>query len=124
MKFNKAQREFFKTYAVQTVKTALTHVAAQNGLEINQDALDRAMDVVNLEPLAEAAGKAFLERVEFKTLVKVDKYVQSEDFLKVAQAGAEVSQAINAELSEVLMPFFAMLGQRQAQEEQEELPQE
>ncbi|WIC39307.1 hypothetical protein VDTJJZMW_CDS_0188 [Pseudomonas phage LPS-5] len=116
MKFNKAQREFFKNYAVQSVKATLNHVAAQNGLEIDQGALDRALEVVNLEPLAEAAGKAFLERVEFKTLVKVDKYVQTEEFINVSRAGAEVAEAISAELSEVLLPFFAMLGQNHSQE--------
>lgn len=89
-KLTKKEREFFDTY---------TKALVQNMLLVNSnpdytDAVAIASGVVlegtNLEELSQTLGKEFLTKVEFKELVKVDKFLKSEEYLRVITTANEV----------------------------------
>ncbi len=102
VKLNKAQREFFNAFAFNAVSGLLVAVHEMNGSEATQEELIGQVQDTDLTALTNLIAKEFTDRVEFKTLVKVDKFLKTEEALSVITASTEVSHAINTQLIEVI----------------------
>lgn len=102
IKLTKAQKEFFGAFAFNAVTGLLVAVHEMNGSETPQEELVGQVQDSDLSKLTQLIGQKFLERVDFKTLVKVDKFLKSEEAISVVVASTEVSNSINQELIEIV----------------------
>lgn len=102
VKLTKAQKEFFGAFAFNAVTGLLVAVHDMNGSETPQEELVGQVQDTDLSKLTQLIGQKFLERVDFKTLVKVDKFLKSEEAISVVVASTEVSNSINEELIELV----------------------
>lgn len=98
VKLTKAQKEFFGAFAFNAVTGLLVAVHEMNGSETPQEELVGLVQDTDLSAITQLIGQKFLERVDYKTLVKVDKFLKSEDAISVVVASTEVSNSINNEL--------------------------
>lgn len=102
IKLTKAQREFFGAFAFNAVTGLLVAVHEMNGSETPQEELVGLVQDTDLKDLTQVIGEKFLERVDFATLKKVDKFLKSEDAVSVVVASTEVSNSINELLIEIV----------------------
>jgi hypothetical protein len=102
IKLTKAQKEFFGAFAFNAVTGLLVAVHEMNGSDEPTENLVGKVQDTDLTALTQLIGEKFLERVEFKTLVKVDKFLKSEDAVSVVVASTEVSNSIDRELIELV----------------------
>ncbi len=102
MALTKAQNEFFSKFVKNAVQNLLISAAAPQYAEAVRDASAEALEEVNLKALTEGLGAVFLERVDFATLKRVNKFLESEDYQKVNVASSEALNAVEDLLSEVL----------------------
>lgn len=116
-KLPKAQREFYGAFARNAVQNILAPILEFRGLDISQEGLDAVLDQVDLTSLTAAIAAGFNERVDFKTIVKVDKFMKSEEFLNVAQASGEVNALVQSALIEVVAPLIPLTPEEQAAKE-------
>lgn len=117
-KLTKTQKEFFTEFSRQSVSEVLVPVLAQHEQlsEVPYDLIRSMVETLDLSELSDAVGKEFLARVDFKTLKKVDTFVRSDDFQKVALAGAEVNYAVHELLIGVIRPLIEQLDSETASE--------
>ena len=102
IKLTKAQREFFGAFAFNAVTGLLVAVHELNGSEEPVENLVGLVQDTDLKDLTQLIGEKFLERVDFATLKKVDKFLKSEDAVSVVVASTEVSNSINDVLVEIV----------------------
>lgn len=102
IKLTKAQREFFGAFAFNAVTGLLVAVHEMNGSEEPVENLVGKVQDTDLADLTQLIGEKFLERVDFATLKKVDKFLKSEDAVSVVVASTEVSNSINDVLIEIV----------------------
>lgn len=102
IKLTKAQREFFGAFAFNAVTGLLVAVHEMNDSDAETEDLVGIVQDTDLSELTQLIGEKFLERVDFKTLVKVDKFLKSEDAVNVVVASTEVSNSINDKLIEIV----------------------
>ncbi len=102
IKLTKAQREFFGAFAFNAVTGLLVAVHEMNGSDAEVEDLVGKVQDTDLTALSQLIGEKFLERVDFKTLVKVDKFLKSEDAISVVTASTEVSNSINEVLIDIV----------------------
>ena len=102
VKLTKAQKEFFGAFAFNAVTGLLVAVHEMNGSEEPVDNLVGLVQDTDLKDLTQVIGEKFLERVDFATLKKVDKFLKSEDAVSVVVASTEVSNSINELLIEIV----------------------
>jgi len=105
-KLTKAQREFFGSFAHNAVENILIPLLEIKGIELNAEQAKAVMETIDLKDLTQAIGEGFLERVDFKTISKVDRFMKSEDFTKVIAASTDVNAAVQAELVQVIAPLI------------------
>lgn len=117
VKLPKAQREFYGDFARVAVQNILAPILEFRGLDISQEGLDAVLDQVDLTSLTAAIAAGFNERVDFKTVVKVDKFMKGEDFNAVAQASAEVNALVQGALIEVVAPLIPLTDEEKAAKE-------
>lgn len=106
VKLNKAQREFFGTFATNAVENILGPVLEFKGVEITAEQVTEVVKTLDLTELTNAIGRAFIERVDFKTIVKVDKFMKSEEFTNVVLASSEVNALVQGELVQIIAPLI------------------
>jgi hypothetical protein len=102
IKLTKTQREFFGAFAFNAVAGLLVAVHEMNGSDTETEELVGLVQDTDLKDLTQLIAEKFLERVDFKTLVKVDKFLKSEDAVSVVVASTEVSNSINDTLIEIV----------------------
>lgn len=102
IKLTKAQKEFFGAFAFNAVTGLLVAVHEMNGSDEPVDNLVGLVQDSDLSGLTQVIGEKFLERVDFATLKKVDKFLKSEDAISVVTASTEVSNSINDLLIEIV----------------------
>lgn len=117
VKLPKAQREFYGMFARNAVQNILAPILEFRCLDISQEGLDEVLDQVDLSDLVAAIAAGFNERVDFKTIVKVDKFMKSEEFLSVAQASGEVNGLVQGALIEVIAPLIPLTDEEKAAKE-------
>lgn len=102
IKLTKAQKEFFGAFAFNAVTGLLVAVHEMNGSDAETEDLVGLVQDTDLSALTQVIGEKFLERVDFATLKKVDKFLKSEDAISVVVASTEVSNSINELLVEIV----------------------
>lgn len=102
-KLTKAQKEFFAEFARNDLSNTLFPVLAAQGLEFTPEVAKELLDMLDLEAYTEIVGKAFLERVDFTTIKRIDKIMKSEEFNKVIVASHQVSDAVHEERLRILV---------------------
>ena len=102
IKLTKAQKEFFGAFAFNAVTGLLVAVHEMNGSDAAVEDLVGKVQDTDLTALTQLIGEKFLERVDFATLKKVDKFLKSEDAVSVVVASTEVSNSINDVLIEIV----------------------
>lgn len=105
-KLKKAEREFFSTFATGAVTGILGPVLEFKGVEITDEQLADVIATLDLTDLTTGIGQSFLSLVDFKTLVKVDKFMKSEEFIKVIQASSAVNAMVQEQLVQVIAPLI------------------
>lgn len=105
-KLTKAQKEFFGAFASNAVENILGPVLEFKGVEISNDQLMEVVKTLDLTELTQAIGQAFLDRVDFKTILKVDKFMKSDEFSSVVMASSEVNGLVQGELIQVVAPLI------------------
>lgn len=106
VKLNKAQREFFGAFSRNAVSNILGPVLAYKGVEITDEQLAGVVDTIDMSTLTQAIAEAFMERVDFKTLVKVDRFMKGDEFMSVVAASSEVNAAVQSELVQIIAPMI------------------
>lgn len=106
VKLTKAQREFFGAFASNAVENILGPVLEFKGVEITAAQVSEVVKTLDLTELTNAIGRAFIERVDFKTIVKVDKFMKGEEFTKVVLASSEVNALVQSELVQIVAPLI------------------
>lgn len=101
-KLTKAQREFFYDFAKNDLSNSLFPILHAQGLTLTPELADELMNMVDLNTYTEIVGAAFLERVDFATIKRVDKIMKSDDFNNVIVASHQVSDAVNDERIRIL----------------------
>lgn len=94
-KLTKAQREFFYEFARNDISNCLFPILHAQGLEFTAEVANEVLDSINIDPYVELIGAAFLERVDFATIKKVDKIMKSDEFHNVIVASQQVSDVVN-----------------------------
>lgn len=121
VKLNKAQREFFGTFAANAVENILGPVLEFKGVEITAEQVAEVVKTLDLTELTNAIGRAFIERVDFKTIVKVDKFMKGEEFTNVVLASSEVNALVQSELVQIVAPLIPQDAPEQPELQPDEL---
>jgi len=106
VKLNKAQREFFGSFASNAVENILGPVLEFKGVDITAEQVTEVVKTLDLTELTNAIGRAFIDRVDFKTIVKVDKFMKGEEFTSVVMASSEVNAMVQGELVQIIAPLI------------------
>lgn len=117
VKLTKAQKEFFGSFAVNAVENILGPVLEFKGVEITAEQVAEVVKTLDLTDLTNAIGRAFIERVEFKTILKVDKFMKSEEFSSVVMASSEVNGLVQSELVQIIAPLIPQDAEEATAEE-------
>lgn len=102
MKLTKAQYTFFEGFTKNAIKNLLISQTKPEYAEQVLAASDEVLEGANLKTLVEAIGTAFLAQTDFKTIIKVDKFLKSPEYLAVTNASSAVLVGVADELAEVL----------------------
>lgn len=105
-KLTKAQKEFFGAFASNAVENILGPVLEFKGIEITAEQVHEVVKTLDLTDLTNAIGRAFIDRVDFKTIVKVDKFMKGEEFTSVVMASSEVNAMVQGELVQIIAPLI------------------
>jgi hypothetical protein len=105
-KLTKAQKEFFGKFASNAVENILGPVLEFRGVEITAEQVSNVVATLDLTTLTEAIARAFIDRVDFKTIVKVDKFMKGEEFTNVVTASSEVNALVQGELIQIIAPLI------------------
>jgi hypothetical protein len=101
-KLTKAQREFFADFARNDISNSLFPILHAQGLEFTEEIANEFLDLVNLDAYTEIVAQAFLERVDFVTIKKIDKIMKSDEFQNVIVASHQVSDVVHEERIRIL----------------------
>lgn len=101
-KLTKAQREFFYDFAKNDLSNTLFPILHAQGINMTAELAEELMAMVDLDTYTETIGAAFLERVDFTTIKRVDKIMKSDEFNNVIVASQQVSDAVNDERIRIL----------------------
>ena len=110
MALTKKQREFFDRFSRNILVNTVVLRLEQQGTILDQDTLDnvnKAVESIDITSLVESAGEKLLERVDFATLVKVEKFLTNPETQKALTAAQEVGIAVQVEVYEILSQLFA-----------------
>lgn len=106
VKLTKAQREFFYEFAKNDLSNALFPILSAQGLELTPELAAELLAMIDLTSYTEIVGKAFLEKVDFAALKRVDKVMKSDEFNQVIFASHLVSEAVHDERIRILLALI------------------
>lgn len=101
-KLNKTQREFFHAFAKNDLSNSLFPILHAQGIEFTPELAEELLSMVDLEAYTQIIAAAFLERVEFAAIKRVDKVMRSEEFTNVMIASHQVGDIVNDERVRIL----------------------
>lgn len=101
-KLTKAQREFFSEFAKNDLGNALFPILHAQGIQLTPELAEELLNLVDLDAYTEIVGAAFLERVDFTTVKRVDKIMKSDEFNNVIVASQQVSDIVYDERIRIL----------------------
>lgn len=102
-KLTKAQKEFFTEFARNDLSNTLFPILAGQGITFTPELAKELLDMVDLDTYTEIVGQAFLERIDFTTIKRVDKIMKSDEFNNVIVASHQVSDAVHEERMRILV---------------------
>lgn len=105
-KLTKAQREFFYSFAKNDLSNALFPILDAQGLELTPELANELLEMVDLTAYTDIVGKAFLEKVDFAAIKRVDKIMKSDEFNQVVFASHLVSEAVHEERIRILLAMI------------------
>lgn len=101
-KLTKAQKEFFTKFTKTAIQNILlTQVKPEYAAAV-RDASTAALAEADISSLRDAVAREFLARTDFKTVVRVDKFLSSEDYAHVNRVASEVLESVEGELGAML----------------------
>lgn len=106
VKLTKTQKEFFGAFAKNAVENILGPVLEFKGVEITPEQVTEVVKTLDLTDLTNAIGRAFIDRVDFKTILKVDKFMKSDEFTSVVMASSEVNGMVQSQLVQTIAPLI------------------
>lgn len=106
VKLKKAEKQFFGDFAANAVSNILAPILEYRGVDITNEQVTEVIKTLDLSVLTQAIGQSFLERVSFKDIVKVDKFMKSEEFQAVVLASTEVNAMVQGELIQIVAPLI------------------
>jgi phage-related baseplate assembly protein len=101
---------FFERFAKNIITNTVLIQLSEAGNTITDDLSQTVQEAVNgqdVSSLTEAVGVALLERVEYKTLVKVEKFLVSEDARQAMTAAQEVGNLVQQEVFDLIEVLLA-----------------
>lgn len=101
-KLTKAQREFFYDFAKNDLSNTLFPILHAQGLQLTPELAEELLKMVDLNSYTETIGQAFLERVDFATIKRVDKIMKGDEFNNVIIASQQVSDVVNEDRIRIL----------------------
>jgi hemerythrin superfamily protein len=101
-RLTKAQREFFTEFAKNSVGNALFPILHAQGFEFTPELAKKLIDMQELTEFTELVGQAFLQRVDFNAIKRVDKIMKSDEFQDVIVASQQVNDVVNDQLIDIL----------------------
>lgn len=101
-KLTKAQREFFSEFAKNDLGNALFPILHAQGIQLTPELAEELLNLVDLDAYTEIVGAAFLERVDFTTVKRVDKIMKSDEFNNVIVASQQVADLVYDERIRIL----------------------
>ena len=108
-KLTKKQREFFDKFSRNILANTILMDINAKGHEVTDEVAERVVDIVSRQDvttLSEAVGKALLEKVPFATLVKVEKFLNTDEAKDAMKAAQEVGAAVQDELYALVHEMF------------------
>lgn len=109
-KLTKTQKAFFEKFAKNILTNTILMDMTSKGFEVTDEVVvqvQKLVDQQNVDSLVTAVGTAMLERAEFKTLVKVEKFLNSEEARTATRAAQEVGATVQEELYALIHEMFA-----------------
>lgn len=119
MALTKAQREFFGEFARNDLSNSLFPILHAQGIEFTPELASQLLDMIDLKAYTEIVGAAFLERVDFAAVKRVDKIMKSDEFNAVIVASHQVADAVHDERIRILtqlIPTQEGFGEEEAAE--------
>lgn len=101
-KLTKVQREFFADFAKNDLSNTLFPILHAQGLQLTPELAEELLNLIDLEEYTNIIGAAFLERVDFAIIKRVDKIMKSDEFNNVIVASQQVSDVVNDERIRIL----------------------
>jgi len=93
-KLSKQQKEFFQSFVRETIVGIVSQISGEETAgrlpAVADIILKESLAVGNLDHIVDAFATAMLDKVDFKTLKKVDAFMKSDDYIKVMLAMQEV----------------------------------
>lgn len=105
-KLTKAQKEFFTEFAKNSLANSLFPLLKMKGLEFTHDKAKELIDMIDVSDLAEGIGQAFLQRVSFTEVKRINAIMKSDEFVRVIAASHEVGADTEAQLMELLVQLI------------------
>lgn len=100
---------FFERFAKNIITNTVLLELSNQGNTITDDLSEKIQQAINgqdVSTLTQAVGVAMLERVEYKTLLKVEKFLVSEEARTAMIAAQEVGNLVQAEVFEMITEFL------------------
>jgi hypothetical protein len=111
-KLSKQQKEFFQSFVRETIVGIVSQISGEETAgrlpAVADIILKESLAVGNLDHIVDAFATAMLDKVDFKTLKKVDAFMKSEDYVKVMMATHNV---VFAEYREDFMNLVAAVSE-------------
>lgn len=103
-------RPFFERFAKNILTNTVLIQFSEAGTVVTPElgeAVKQVIDSKDCSSLTEAVGVALLERVEYKTLLKVEKFLVSPDARQAMLAAQEVGNLVEQEVYDMLQEFLS-----------------
>lgn len=100
---------FFERFAKNILTNTVLIQLSEGGNTITDElssSVKQVIDSKDCSSLTNAVGVALLERVEYKVLVKVEKFLVSEDARQAMIAAQEVGNLVQEEVFDLLRDFL------------------
>lgn len=110
MALTKKQREFFDRFSRNILVNTLIMRLDQAGMALTDEdvaKINLVVDSADVSSISKAASEKLLEKVDFATLVKVEKFLTAPETKKALDAAQEVGIAVQVEVYDTLNQLFS-----------------
>lgn len=103
MKLTKVKRDFFDSYARESIKSMLLLQTKPEYKQVVAQAADLVLADSDVSVLSHAIAVSLLAQCDFKVITKVDKLLRSDDVVTVTKASQKTLLDVQDQLAEVLV---------------------